>query len=33
MTRGEAYLAFLFLLELAIGAISCCFIYGNEKQA
>jgi hypothetical protein len=33
MTRGEACLAFFLLLELAIGAPLCCFIYGNESQA
>jgi hypothetical protein len=33
MTKGEAYLAFFLLLELAVGAPSCYFIYGNERQA
>jgi hypothetical protein len=33
MTGEGTFLAFLFLLELAVGAPSCCFINGNERQA
>jgi hypothetical protein len=33
MTRGEACLAFLFMLKLAVGAPSYCFIYGNEMAS
>jgi hypothetical protein len=33
MTRGEACLAFVLLLELAIRIPLCYFIYGNERQA
>jgi hypothetical protein len=32
MIEGEACLAFFLLLELDVGAPSCCFIYGNEGQ-
>jgi hypothetical protein len=33
MTGGGTFLAFFLLLELAIRAPSCCFIYGNKRQA
>jgi hypothetical protein len=33
MIEGEACLTFFLLLELDIGAPSCCIIYGNEGQA
>jgi hypothetical protein len=33
MTGGGTFLAFFFLLELATGASSCGFIYGNERKA
>jgi hypothetical protein len=32
-TGGVTFLAFLFLLELAVEAPSCCFLYGNKRQA
>jgi hypothetical protein len=32
MTGGGTFLAFFFLLELAIRAPSYGFIYGNERQ-
>jgi hypothetical protein len=33
MIEGGTFLAFFFLLELAIGAPSYNFMYGNETQA
>jgi hypothetical protein len=33
MTGGGTFLGFFLLFELAIGAPSYCFIYGNERQA
>jgi hypothetical protein len=33
MTGGGNFLAFLFFLELAVGAPSYSFIYGNERKA
>jgi hypothetical protein len=32
-TKGEAGLAFFVLLDLGFKAPSCCFIYGNKRQA
>jgi hypothetical protein len=32
ITGGGTFLAFFLLLELAIGAASYYFIYGNENQ-
>jgi hypothetical protein len=31
MIGGETFLAFFFVLELAIEALSCGFIYVNER--
>jgi hypothetical protein len=33
MTGGGTFLALFFLLELVIGAPSCCYIYGNKKAS